>query len=275
VLERTGAGEQAAHMHTRSKIRGLRGVPPLETTWDDIPSATRAAKRALDVTLALAGLLVVGWLIPVLIVMATLSTGEFGLFRQQRVGRGGRPVTIWKIRTMRSSMVRSSVAAVDHLAETRLGVVLRRYRLDELPQLVLVFIGRMSFVGPRPDVPGFADELHGTHRRVLALAPGMTGLATLFFADEEDLLMTVDDPEIVNRELIYPAKVCLNLAHLESYTLGLDVIILAITLAKAFGLRTERLEHRMWDVVRRGSGARWVDLPTVTRVAELRSGASS
>jgi lipopolysaccharide/colanic/teichoic acid biosynthesis glycosyltransferase len=112
---------------------------------------------------------------------------------------------------------------------TRLGRFFRRTKLDELPQLINVLLGQMSFVGPRPDVPGFADQLNGADRLILAIRPGITGPATLAFRDEEVLLAAQADPERYNREVIYPEKVRLNRIYIEQYNLRKDLTYLIQT----------------------------------------------
>ncbi len=97
------------------------------------------------------------------------------------------------------------------------GRFFRRTKIDELPQLINVLKGEMSFVGPRPDVPGFADSLQGDDRLILSVRPGITGPATLHFRDEEVLLAQQSDPERFNREVIYPEKVRLNRQYVENY----------------------------------------------------------
>jgi lipopolysaccharide/colanic/teichoic acid biosynthesis glycosyltransferase len=157
-------------------------------------------------------------------IAATLSTRQNGLFTQLRIGRHGVPFRVLKIRTMRALPgVTTTATATTDPRITTIGRWLRKLKLDELPQLFQVFVGQMSFVGPRPDVSGFADRLAGEDRAILTLRPGLTGPATLAFRDEEDLLAAQDDPERYNREVIYPAKVRLNRAYLEDYTLAEDL----------------------------------------------------
>jgi len=106
---------------------------------------------------------------------------------------------------------------------TRLGAFFRRTKIDELPQLWNVLIGQMSFVGPRPDVPGFADKLTGNEREVLKLRPGITGPATLKYRNEEELLAAQSDPEKYNREVIFPDKVRINLDYMRNWSLRKDI----------------------------------------------------
>lgn len=154
------------------------------------------------------------------------------MFTQLRVGRAGRMFKIMKIRTMRDlPTVSTTVTTAADPRITRLGRLLRRTKVDELPQLVNVLLGQMSFVGPRPDVPGFLDALQGRERLILTLRPGLTGPATLKYRNEEAILSAVADPETYNREVIYPDKVSINLAYLEQYRFSRDLGYLWRTVA--------------------------------------------
>jgi lipopolysaccharide/colanic/teichoic acid biosynthesis glycosyltransferase len=113
---------------------------------------------------------------------------------------------------------------------TPVGRFLRRFKLDELPQLWNVLIGNMSFVGPRPDVPGYADKLQGDARKILELRPGITGPATLYFRNEEDLLASASNPKEYSDTVIWPKKVELNLAYLEHWGFWKDLGYLLITI---------------------------------------------
>lgn len=189
------------------------------------------AKRLMDLSLAGVGLLVTAPVIAVAWIVATLETGENGFFLQERVGKDGRLFRVVKIRTMREIPGHnSSVTTATDRRITRSGRFFRRYKIDELPQLFNVLKGEMSFVGPRPDVPGFADRLEGEARRLLTLRPGITGPATLKYRNEEELLAKQNDPERFNREVIWPDKVRINLEYMEHWSLKKDLKILWRTL---------------------------------------------
>ena len=113
---------------------------------------------------------------------------------------------------------------------TPLGAFLRKYKIDELPELWNVLIGDMSFVGPRPDVPGYADKLQGEDRRILELKPGITGPATLKYRNEEELLAMQSNPQTYNDEVIWPDKVRINLEYLRKRTFFGDIKIILQTL---------------------------------------------
>lgn len=178
------------------------------------------------------GLLVLWPLMLVIaILIAVRMPGGPVLFRQKRVGRHGRLFTLIKFRTMLpSSVPGSTVSVAGDPRITPLGATLRRLKLDELPELWNVFCGDMSFVGPRPDVPGYADRLTGLDRRVLSLRPGITGPATLRYRNEEQLLASCPDPKTYNDTVIFPDKVRINLSYLDNRSFIGDLRIILYTL---------------------------------------------
>lgn len=171
---------------------------------------------------------------PLLAIVAVLvrckMPGGPVLFTQKRVGRHGNLFTIYKFRTMTVSHGGSSVSVAGEARITPLGATLRRFKLDELPELWNVLIGDMSFVGPRPDVPGYADQLMGDDRRILELRPGITGPASLKYRDEEELLAKVDNPQVYNDTVIYPDKIKLNLYYLDHYSFIKDIQMIICTI---------------------------------------------
>jgi lipopolysaccharide/colanic/teichoic acid biosynthesis glycosyltransferase len=177
-------------------------------------------KRVFDLVLSL--LLLPLLIIPILllILFATLDTGQWGLFSQRRVGQYGRLFKIYKIRTLKKEP--HHLGQLDRSA-TRLGKFLRQTKLDELPQLFNVISGTMSFVGPRPDVLGFADQLKGEDRIVLKVKSGITGPATLKYNDEETILALQEDPETYNRTIIWPDKVEINKNYVQTWSFSLDL----------------------------------------------------
>ena len=184
-------------------------------------------KVAFDRLAALVGLLV---LFPVLLVIAILikvkMPGGPVLFTQKRVGKGGKLFTMYKFRSMTMGHGGSSVSVAGETRITPLGANLRKYKLDELPELWNVLIGDMSFVGPRPDVPGYADKLESEDRKILQLKPGITGPASLKYRNEEELLAAVKNPKRYNDEVIFPDKVRINLNYLSHWTFWLDIKII-------------------------------------------------
>ena len=151
------------------------------------------------------------------------------IFKQQRVGQYGKLFTMYKFRSMLVHHSGSSVSVAGESRITPLGAKLRKYKLDELPELWNVLIGDMSFVGPRPDVPGYADALAGEDREVLKLKPGITGPASLKYRDEEELLAKQDDPIRYNNEVIFPDKVRINRYYLHHYSFVKDIQLIVCT----------------------------------------------
>jgi lipopolysaccharide/colanic/teichoic acid biosynthesis glycosyltransferase len=187
-------------------------------------------KRTFDVVAAFIGLLLTWWLIAIAWAVIVITTGGSGLFTQQRVGRHGRLFRIIKLRTMRAlPNVTTDVTTANDPRITSFGRFLRRSKIDELPQLWNILRGDMSFVGPRPDVPGFADMLEGDDRVILEIRPGITGPATLVYRDEEKILAAQDDPELYNRTVLYPEKTRINLAYVRSYSFTQDMRYIAAT----------------------------------------------
>ena len=187
-------------------------------------------KYIFDRIVSLVGLL---FLWPVLLVVAVLirvrMPGGPVLFRQKRVGKDGRLFTMVKFRSMIVDHDGSSVSVAGESRITPLGAKLRKYKLDELPELWNVLIGEMSFVGPRPDVPGYADVLTGDEREVLKLRPGITGPASLKYRNEEELLALVDDPQKYNDQVIFPDKVRINRYYLHHYSFLMDIKLIYAT----------------------------------------------
>jgi lipopolysaccharide/colanic/teichoic acid biosynthesis glycosyltransferase len=188
-------------------------------------------KRIFDLFVSSVGLLFLWWLILIPVILVRLTTGESGFFAQERIGKRGRPFKVLKIRTMVSIDGRGTLVTTSNDPRiTSVGKFLRRTKIDELPQLINIFLGQMSFVGPRPDVPGFADLLEGDNKVILELTPGITGPATLAYRNEEALLAKADDPEKYNREIIYPDKVRLNMDYIRNYSFKGDIGYILTTL---------------------------------------------
>ena len=152
-------------------------------------------KRLFDLTFSLIGVIIFFLPVLFLISLVALLTQKFGLFTQQRVGQYGNIFKMYKIRTMKSHRDENFITTVNDSRITMIGKFLRRSKLDELPQLYNVFIGNMSFVGPRPDVVGYADKLKGEDRIILSVKPGITGPATLKYRNEESLLAQHANPK--------------------------------------------------------------------------------
>lgn len=170
---------------------------------------------------------------PILLLVAIMirvkMPGGAVIFKQKRVGQDGKLFTMYKFRSMTVSHSGSSVSVAGESRITPLGAKLRKYKLDELPELWNVLKGDMSFVGPRPDVPGYADKLEGRDRNILKLKPGITGPASLKYRDEEELLAKIENPQKYNDEVIYPDKIKINLYYLEHYSFLKDIQMIICT----------------------------------------------
>ena len=180
------------------------------------------SKRLFDLSIALIGIvslapfLILGW------IAASYDTSSSGVFYQKRIGQYGRPFTIYKLRTIHFRTKKIS----------RLGSWFRATKIDELPQLINILRGQMSFVGPRPDVPGYYDQLQGESRKILELKPGLTSEASLKYADEEVLLAQQADPLGYNDGIIFPDKVRINLDYYYSHSFLGDLKVILRTLVR-------------------------------------------
>ncbi|MBQ2373838.1 MAG: sugar transferase [Alistipes sp.] len=194
-------------------------------------------KFLFDRIMALIGLL---FLWPVLLIVAILikvkMPGGPAFFTQKRVGRNGKLFTMYKFRSMTVGHSGNSISVAGESRITPLGAVLRKYKLDELPELWNVLIGDMSFVGPRPDVPGYADKLEGDDRLILKLRPGITGPASLKYANEEEILAQVENPVKYNDEVIFPDKVKINLDYYHNHTFIGDIKLIFQTVFRSYEL---------------------------------------
>lgn len=177
-------------------------------------------KRIFDIFFSIIGLIILWPVIFLCWLIAAIDTRSNGFFIQKRVGQNGMIINVYKIKTMymtnnpRSPITTNNIASI-----TKSGFFFRKYKLDELPQLFNVLAGAMSFVGPRPDVPGYADRLEGNDRIILLLRPGITGPASIKYKNEELLLLSSDDPVLYNDNVIWPDKVKINKEYFLNYSL--------------------------------------------------------
>ena len=187
-------------------------------------------KSIFDRTASFFGLV---FLFPVLIVVGILirikMPGGPIIFKQRRVGQHGQLFTMYKFRSMTVGHSGSSVSVKGESRITPLGAKLRKYKLDELPELWNVLIGDMSLVGPRPDVPGYADKLEGENRRMLLLKPGITGPASLKYRNEEEILAEQENPQKYNDAVLFPDKVQINIEYLDNWSFWNDIKIIVYT----------------------------------------------
>ena len=191
-------------------------------------------KRLFDLFFSLAGLLLVGPILFLIALLIKLASPGPVLYRGVRVGRFGQPFRILKFRTMvvDAETRGGSATADDDLRVTSIGRLLRRYKLDELPQLGNVLMGDMSFVGPRPEVQKYVDRYTEKQKAVLKLRPGITDWASIWNCNEAAVLAGSSDPEKAYEELILPTKLALQLKYLQDHSLATDLKILFHTLVK-------------------------------------------
>lgn len=187
-------------------------------------------KNIFDYILALILLIFLVGLIVLLIIISSIDTNQFGVFTQKRVGKDGRFFNIYKIRTIKG--ISKSTITTDQHQITKIGKILRDYKLDELPQLFNILKGEMSFVGPRPDVAGYADKLVREDRLMLKVKPGITGPAQLKYCKEEEILSNVNDPIQYNDEILWPDKVKINVEYVKNWSFRQDLIYMFQTIFK-------------------------------------------
>ena len=192
-------------------------------------------KRLFDIIFSFLGLIL---LLPLFIIVSILikvdSSGPI-FFLQERVGLHGKYFKIIKFRSMKVNHNDSlTITLKNDKRITRIGRKLRKYKIDEIPELMNVLIGDMSFVGPRPDVPGYTDLLKGNDRNILKLRPGITSSASIKYSNEEQLLLEQEDPIAYNNDVIFPDKVKMNLNYYKNNNIWIDIKIIFATLFTLF-----------------------------------------
>lgn len=191
-------------------------------------------KRLFDIVLTLTALVV---LFPILLLIGLLvvldSKGPM-IYKQQRIGRGGKPFCLYKFRTMKHHSDKQGLLTIGERDPriTRLGYFLRKSKLDELPQLWNVLVGDMSIVGPRPEVKKYVDMYDARQRRVLDVRPGLTDPASLEYIDENKILESFEHPEEAYIKMIMPRKLELNLDYIERRNFFFDLFIMVRTLMR-------------------------------------------
>ena len=191
-------------------------------------------KRTFDIILSIFAIFL---LFPTFIVVSFLIVIDSGFpifFLQKRIGRGAKEFNIIKFRTMKTNNENITITVSDDSRITRIGKYLRKTKIDELPEILNVLFGQMSFVGPRPDVKGYADKLKGVNRKILALRPGITGPASLKYYNEEYILSQKSNPKKYNDEVIFPDKVKINMYYFHNRSFFLDLKIIFATIFRIF-----------------------------------------
>jgi lipopolysaccharide/colanic/teichoic acid biosynthesis glycosyltransferase len=181
----------------------------------------RISKRLFDIVTTVFMIPIVITPLLLLVILAWLDTGKNGVFVQKRIGYQGKIFNVYKLRTLKGTAHKDALEI--HEDETRFGRWLRRSKLDELPQLFNVLKGDMSWVGPRPDIPGYADTLEGEDRIVLTVLPGITGPATLKYKNEDILLLEQKNPLAYNDTVLWPDKVAINKDYVKNWSFWKDI----------------------------------------------------
>lgn len=191
-------------------------------------------KRLWDVALSLGGLVLSAPLLLVAAALIKLDSRGPALFSQERIGRDFRPFRIYKLRTMRADPRASgpSVTSASDGRITRVGRWLRRYKLDELPQLFNVLLGDMSLVGPRPEVRRYVEAFRKDYEEILSIRPGLTDLASVKYRHEEEILAAAEDPEKAYLERVLPDKIALGKKYVRERGFLYDLALLLRTLAR-------------------------------------------
>jgi lipopolysaccharide/colanic/teichoic acid biosynthesis glycosyltransferase len=192
------------------------------------------AKRVFDLGCCVFGLVITAVVWVVVVVLIKLEDGGAVIFKQRRIGQNGVPFHIWKFRTMVPDAEKfGGQITVGHDPRvTKIGRFLRKSKVDELPQLVNVFLGEMSFVGPRPEVPRYVELYSSDQRRVLRMKPGITDLASIRYRDENELLGQAADPELTYINEVMPEKIRINLEYSARATVWNDFVIIVMTLRR-------------------------------------------
>ena len=191
-------------------------------------------KRTFDIILSIFAIFL---LFPSFLVVSFLIVIDSGFpifFLQKRIGRDAKEFNIIKFRTMKTNNENITITVSDDSRITRIGKYLRKTKIDELPEILNVLFGQMSFVGPRPDVKGYADKLKGANRKILALRPGITGPASLKYYNEEYILSQKSNPKKYNDEVIFPDKVKINMYYFHNRSFFLDLKIIFATIFRIF-----------------------------------------
>lgn len=196
----------------------------------------RRGKRLVDAAVSFLALLFLSPFLVVIAILVKLTSHGPALYWQERVGKDGRVFRMAKFRSMIANAHRKGrpITAAGDERVTRVGALLRKLKIDEVPQLWNVLRGEMSLVGPRPEVPLYVQLYTPAQRRVLSVAPGITDPASIAYRHEEQILSASDDPETLYREAVLPHKLALNLDYIRRMSFSLDVTLIFQTLASIF-----------------------------------------
>ena len=192
-------------------------------------------KRIFDIIISVFAIIILSPLFLLISIVIKLTSKGPIFFIQDRIGLKGSVFKIIKFRTMINDHNSLNVVSIKNDSRiTVVGKILRKYKLDEIPELINVLFGSMSLVGPRPDVPGYVDLLKGENRKILTLKPGITGPASLKYFNEEEILSSKKNPKDYNDKIIFPDKVKINLDYYYKNNIWIDIKIIFATILKFF-----------------------------------------
>ena len=190
----------------------------------------RVAKRTFDIFFALFGIVATWWIMLIAFIVASIETRSFGLFMQKRVGKDAKLFNVFKIKTMKEVKgIDTTVTTSNDMRITKSGKFFRDTKIDELPQFFNVLFGSMSFVGPRPDVEGYADRLEGEDRVILSVRPGITSPASIKYKNEEEILAKQSNPKEYNDKVIWVDKVAINREYIRTWSFKKDILYIIKT----------------------------------------------
>ena len=191
-------------------------------------------KRSFDIIMSALGMFCLSPLLLLLSLAIILNSGFPVFYFHKRIGKGGHAFKLIKFRTMRTNSKGLQITLDKDPRITGIGSLLRKYKLDELTQLLNIFFGQMSFVGPRPEVRKYVELYTAEEKKIISIKPGLTGLDSLNYSQESELLKNTIDPEHTYITEILPEKIKLNLVYLEKRSFGYDISIILATIKKIF-----------------------------------------
>lgn len=191
-------------------------------------------KRSFDIIFSLIGILILSPFFLLFAILVVINSGFPVFYRQQRVGKNGSDFSLLKFRTMKAGSEKNGLLTVGEKDPriTGIGYFLRKYKIDELPQLFNVFVGDMSLVGPRPEVRKYVEMYSAEQKIVLSVKPGITDYASIVYSNENELLSRSEDPEQDYIGKVMPSKLKLNLKYIQEKSLGTDLKIILKTIGK-------------------------------------------
>ncbi len=194
-------------------------------------------KRLFDIIFSILGILILSPFLILISILVLVTSAGGAFYKQVRVGKNGKEFKLFKFRTMRTGADKAGALTIGMRDSriTSIGYYLRRYKLDELPQLFNVLMGDMSFVGPRPEVPKYVAMYTAEQRVVLTVKPGITDYASIVYSEENALLASAENPEELYINKVMPAKLKLNMRYIQDMGIGTDMGIILKTIGKIFG----------------------------------------